>query len=33
MITKEFLKQINPKQQPYNPKYSQGTYYKFLENI
>ena len=26
MITKEYLKTINPKQQSYNPKYSQGTY-------
>jgi len=26
MINKEFLKQINPKTKPYNPKYSQGTY-------
>jgi len=29
MLNKEFLKAINPKQQPYNPKYSEGTY-KFL---
>lgn len=29
MITKDFIKQINPKQQIYNAKYSEGTY-KFL---
>jgi len=31
MITKEFLKEINPKQKSYNPKYSEGTY-KFLND-
>ena len=26
MLTKEFIKNINPKQNPYNTKYSEGTY-------
>jgi len=26
MINKEFLQAINPKEKPYNPKYSEGTY-------
>jgi len=33
MITKEFLKAINPKSNPYNPKYSQGTYTFLHKNI